>query len=184
MRDIKFHVNHNECGDCRVCCTVFPFTGKDLEWADEYNEVPHFEEKYDLIYTTGKSCNQLCSTGCSIQHDKPKLCQEFWCDYLKYELPEKYFPHNCGFASYIYDKNDHPPELWIIFDELPDETGDYPNKGCKFIQEDGSFYQFRTLQEVQTEKGSEVMKYIEIMREKVGHLPVKIFTRYEVVEIA
>ena len=118
MRDIKFHVNHNECGDCRVCCTVFPFTGKDLECPDEYNEVPHFEEKYDLIYTTGKSCNQLCSTGCSIQHDKPKLCQEFWCDYLKYELPEKYFPHNCGFASYIYDKNDHPPELWIIFDEL------------------------------------------------------------------
>jgi len=182
MRDIKFHVNHNECGDCRVCCTVFPFTG-DAEWADEYKEVPHFEEKYDLIYKTGQSCNQLCSTGCSIQEDKPKICQKFWCDYLKYELPEKYFPHKCGFASYIYDKNG-PPQLWIILDELPDETGDYPNKGCKLLQEDGSFYYFKTLSEIYGEVGNEIRNYVKLMREQWGaNIPAKVFTRYEGVDL-
>ena len=90
MRKIKFHVNHNECGDCRVCCTTFPFTDK-AQWADEYNEVPHYKEKYNLIYSTGKPCNQLCSTGCSIHHDKPRICKEFWCDYLKWELPGSFY---------------------------------------------------------------------------------------------
>ena len=183
MRKIKFHVNHNECGDCRVCCTTFPFTDK-AQWADEYNEVPHYKEKYNIIYSTGKPCNQLCSTGCSIHHDKPRICKEFWCDYLKWELPEKYYPHTCGFASYIYDKNG-PPQLWIIIDELPDEDGtDYPNKRCVFLQEDGSFYRFHTLLEVLGDKGQEIRNYVDLMRKNFGNwCPAKIFTRHEVVDI-
>lgn len=184
MREIKFHVNHNECGECRVCCTTFPFTGEAI-WADQYNEVPHFQEKYDLIYSTGQACNQLCSTGCSIQHDKPKICKEFWCDYLKYELPEKFYPKNCGFASYIYDKTiGQPPELWIIIDELPDVNKNYPNDRCVFIQEDGSFHKFSTLHEVLGDKGKEVRNYVKLMREHWGsHITAKIFTRLEWVEI-
>ena len=175
--NIKFEIDHDRCGDCRVCCRVLPFTD-EAQWADKYQEVPRFKEKYDIIYTTGQACTKICSTGCSIQTDKPKICQEFWCDYLTYELPEKYYPHNCGFVSYIYNDS----ELWIVLDELPDETGDYPNKGCKILQPYGCFYHFESLSKITDGLVFyEIIRYAWMVKEKINKpdMPALLLTRFE-----
>jgi len=186
MREIEFQVNHNECGDCRVCCRVLPFT-HDAQWADKYKEVNHWTSNENLIYRTGQACNKICSTGCSIQLNKPKICQNFWCDYLLYDLPEKYQPHKSGFVSYVAEAaltGTGEEELWIVLDELPDETGDYPNEGCKLLQEDGSFHYFKTLQDVMLPYGNEIRNFANIMREKLDRdITSKIMTRYEVAQV-
>ena len=71
----------NSCGECTFCCEVLPFT-HEASWADTYNE----RYKYDIIYPPGRACNKVCSTGCSIHENKPKICKEFNCDYILLEL--------------------------------------------------------------------------------------------------
>ena len=67
----------NSCGECTFCCEVLPFT-HEASWADTYNE----RYKYDIIYPPGRACNKVCSTGCSIHENKPKI-----------SLPNTIIPH-------------------------------------------------------------------------------------------
>jgi len=92
-----------------------PFTNECAIY-DKYNE----RHKYDIIYPPGKSCNKVCSTGCSIHNDKPKICKEFNCDYILLDLEEKFKPINCGFACRLKLKDEFGfgsrDEIWIHFE--------------------------------------------------------------------
>ena len=71
----------SKCGDCTVCCEIMGFTGL-WKSADRYNEA----ESYGVNYGAWSTCNKLCDTGCSIQADKPKICDEFFCSYVEHDL--------------------------------------------------------------------------------------------------
>jgi hypothetical protein len=100
------------CGDCTVCCQVEGFTG---QWAytDKYNEAEKFGIKYDPFQT----CNKLCDTGCSIQENKPRICNEFFCSYIQHYLDEVYYPKNIGFVAHI-DSDMHPDLIVIISKDM------------------------------------------------------------------
>lgn len=103
----------NSCGECTFCCEVLPFT-HEASWADTYNE----RYKYDIIYPPGRACNKVCSTGCSIHENKPKICKEFNCDYILLELEEKFKPNKCGFLCRFRKggfTGEDLDEIWIHF---------------------------------------------------------------------
>jgi hypothetical protein len=91
----------SKCGDCTVCCQIMGFTG-NAKGADRYNEA----EKYGVVFPLWTTCNKLCDTGCSIQEDKPRICSEFYCSYVKYDLEKDFFPKEFGFVAHIqpYDR--------------------------------------------------------------------------------
>ena len=88
--------DESRCGDCTVCCEIMGYTG-EYRWADRYNEA----EKYGVDYGPWTTCNKLCETGCSIHHDKPKICEKFFCSYIQHDLEEKYRPSDFGFVAHI-----------------------------------------------------------------------------------
>ena len=96
----------SSCGDCRVCCEVLGFTGKSAHF-DKYKEA----ESFGVIFDAWSPCNKLCSVGCSIHHDKPKICSEFYCSYITEDLLDKYWPAKCGFVAYV---NEESNALFII----------------------------------------------------------------------
>tara|TARA_B100000497_G_C7654950_1_gene394194 strand:+ start:263 stop:709 length:447 start_codon:yes stop_codon:yes gene_type:complete len=88
----------SKCGDCTVCCEVMGYTGQ-WKFADRYNEA----EKYGVDYGAFQTCNKLCDTGCSIQADKPRICDEFFCHYIKLDLEDGFRPDRFKFVSHVYD---------------------------------------------------------------------------------
>ena len=88
----------SKCGDCTVCCEVMGYTG-DWKYADRYNEA----EKYGVDYGAFQTCNRLCDTGCSIQADKPRICDEFFCHYITLDLEDEFRPDRFGFVSHIFE---------------------------------------------------------------------------------
>tara|TARA_B100000427_G_C15430002_1_gene560333 strand:+ start:514 stop:969 length:456 start_codon:yes stop_codon:yes gene_type:complete len=146
----------NSCGECTFCCEVLPFT-HEASWADTYNE----RYKYDIIYPPGRACNKVCSTGCSIHQNKPKICREFNCDYILLELEEKFKPNKCGFVCRLWKKHQDniitlEDEIWIHF------------KGKE-----------KTPKEFYDANKSAVDEVIEIIREKYGWHPVRIHNEIE-----
>tara|TARA_R110000764_G_scaffold64122_3_gene135091 strand:- start:842 stop:1264 length:423 start_codon:yes stop_codon:yes gene_type:complete len=97
----------NQCGECTLCCTVLGWTD-NASHLDKYNEAA----KYDIIYPYFTPCNKVCSTGCSIHENKPRICQEFNCDYITKDLGEEHKPINCGFVTYTTEDE----ELWVCID--------------------------------------------------------------------
>jgi len=89
------------CGDCTMCCQTVGFTG-DWKITDIYNEA----EAFDIDFGPWSTCNKLCDTGCSIQSNKPKVCTEFYCQYIELNLSEKHFPKNTGFVT-VKDDQGH-----------------------------------------------------------------------------
>lgn len=90
----------NRCGDCTVCCEIMGFTGQ-WSFADRYREANKLGVKYDAWQT----CNKLCDTGCSIQENKPRICDEFFCSFIKHDLEPEYRPKDCGFVGHIHTNN-------------------------------------------------------------------------------
>ncbi len=86
----------SRCGDCTVCCEIMGYTG-GWSFADRYNEA----DKYGVDYGVWSTCNKLCDTGCSIQEDKPRICDEFFCSFIEHDLEPEYRPKDCGFVSHI-----------------------------------------------------------------------------------
>ena len=86
----------SKCGDCTVCCEIMGFTGL-WKSADRYNEA----ESYGVNYGAWSTCNKLCDTGCSIQADKPKICDEFFCSYVEHDLESIYRPKDFGFVAHV-----------------------------------------------------------------------------------
>jgi len=90
----------SRCGDCTVCCEIMGYTGAWKD-ADRYNEA----EFYGVDYGAWSTCNKLCDTGCSIQEDKPRICDEFFCSYIEHDLEDKYRPKNFGFVAHVQKWN-------------------------------------------------------------------------------
>ncbi len=86
----------SKCGDCTVCCEIMGFTGL-WKSADRYNEA----ESYGVNYGAWSTCNKLCDTGCSIQADKPRICDEFFCSYVEHDLESIYRPKDFGFVAHV-----------------------------------------------------------------------------------
>ena len=86
----------SKCGDCTVCCEIMGFTGL-WKSADRYNEA----ESYGVNYGAWSTCNKLCDTGCSIQEDKPRICDEFFCSYVEHDLESIYRPKDFGFVAHV-----------------------------------------------------------------------------------
>jgi len=84
----------SRCGDCTVCCEIMGYTG-EWSFADKYKEA----NKYGVVYGEWSSCNKLCETGCSIQEDKPRICDEFFCHFIKHDLEDEYRPDKFGFVA-------------------------------------------------------------------------------------
>lgn len=124
----------NICGECTLCCRVLPFTHQSSIF-DKYNE----RYKYDIIYPPGKSCNKVCSTGCSIHDNKPKICKEFECDYILLELEEKFKPSNCGFLCRLKLKTDFDieggDEIWIHYEGKDPKPEDFYKDKKELINE-------------------------------------------------
>ena len=108
--------DESRCGDCTVCCEIMGYTG-GWKFADRYNEA----EKYGVDYGMWSTCNKLCSTGCSIHEDKPRICDEFWCSYVQHDLEDHYRPKDFGFVAHKEPSRDEigilstdktlPPEI-------------------------------------------------------------------------
>lgn len=98
----------NSCGTCNVCCEVLGFTGKVKQF-DRYNEA----EDFDIDFDEYEDCNKLCTKTkkCTIWHNKPRICDEFYCYYITEELDDKYRPDNSQFVAYeTQDKR----QVWIV----------------------------------------------------------------------
>lgn len=93
--------DEDKCGDCTVCCEIMGYTG-GWKFYDRYNEA----EKFGVDYGEWSTCNKLCDTGCSIHQDKPKICEKFFCSYVKYDMPKEFKPNDCGFVAHIQPHND------------------------------------------------------------------------------
>ena len=88
------------CGDCTMCCQTVGFTG-DWKITDIYDEA----EKFDIDFGAWSTCNKLCDSGCSIQENKPRVCKEFYCQYIERNLSEKHFPKDTGFVTVLDESN-------------------------------------------------------------------------------
>ena len=74
----------NTCGECTECChaqNLLPDEGIKYEW--------------------GSSCEKVCSTGCSIYEspERPNICGQWVCSYIKYNLEDKYRPDRYGMIA-------------------------------------------------------------------------------------
>jgi hypothetical protein len=68
------------CGDCSVCCKVFP--------------VPELDKPAD---TWCRHCQP--GKGCGIYHQqRPKVCGDYTCMWLGSDLPENWKPNRCKFV--------------------------------------------------------------------------------------
>ena len=101
------------CGDCTVCCHIAGFTG-DYSFTDKYNEA----EKFGLQFDPMQTCNKLCDTGCSIQENKPRICSEFFCEYVKQDLDDQYYPKDCGFMATVNVHDENYPDAWPYPDTI------------------------------------------------------------------
>jgi len=86
----------SRCGDCTVCCEIMGYTGLYKDF-DRYKEA----EKFGVDYGPWATCNKLCDTGCSIQENKPRICDEFFCSFIKHDLESEYRPKDWGFVGHI-----------------------------------------------------------------------------------
>ena len=85
----------SRCGDCTVCCEIQGFTG-EWKWGDVNDEA----ELFGVCYGAWTACNKLCDTGCSIQHDKPRICADYFCSYIEHEMDSEYRPKDFGFVAH------------------------------------------------------------------------------------
>ena len=88
------------CGDCTACCETMGFTGQ-WSFADVYKE----SEQYGVDFGAWSTCNRLCETGCSIQKDKPRVCDEFFCHFIEHNLDDKFRPKEFGYVAYTSPDN-------------------------------------------------------------------------------
>lgn len=99
-----------ECGECTLCCKMA-----------KINTYKSPEGKYC------KHCE--INKGCKIYVDRPYECSSFECAWLKGNIPEKFYPKNCGFlveqitdnvcviiVDPIYKKKWDTPELEELTD--------------------------------------------------------------------
>ena len=93
--NIKIIPTEPRCGDCTVCCETLGFTGK-WKITDIYDEA----EKFDIDFGAWSTCNKLCETGCSIQENKPRVCEEFFCHFIEFNLEDKFRPKESGFVAF------------------------------------------------------------------------------------
>ncbi len=70
------------CGQCSVCCNVFPIAAQGLL------KVP-FEP-----------CRHLTEQGCSIYATRPQVCREFTCLYLDNDPERTERPDKCGLVDW------------------------------------------------------------------------------------
>lgn len=85
------------CGECRACCETL------------YIDFGHGRKKpsHELC----KNCSLL--TGCTVQHNKPKVCRDFECHWLRSQsrndvMPPELRPDRCGVI--FSDDSDGDPE--------------------------------------------------------------------------
>lgn len=69
-----------ECGDCNACCVTYEI--------EELNKWPH------------QPCKHLCSKGCSIYENRPKVCREYTCAWKE---------------SKIFNEDERPDKIGVIF---------------------------------------------------------------------
>jgi hypothetical protein len=90
------------CGDCKLCCKVYP--------------MPIFN-KPDKVW-----CQHAVGSGCGIYDQRPLICRDFVCVWLKSNLPEKYRPDKCGVivriaaelnGHYIYVVSESYDGAWL-----------------------------------------------------------------------
>jgi hypothetical protein len=112
---IKIIPTEPRCGECTACCEITGFTG-GWAFADIYNEAKDF----GVVYNEWSSCNKLCESGCSIQTNKPRVCNEFFCHFIEHNLEDKYRPKEFGFVGYT-DSNNRT-KLMALDQTLPPET--------------------------------------------------------------
>lgn len=86
-------VSQRSCGDCALCCHL--------------GEIPGFKP-------FNQWC-QHCSThaGCDIYATRPQPCRDFHCHYLLSDLPDSWFPKDCGFIVSTYAS---PPRVTVSVD--------------------------------------------------------------------
>ena len=90
-----------ECGDCTLCCH-----GLVSAEALGYHFYP------------GQPCHFMGTNGCTVYKDRPPVCVNFKCAWLRdHQLPEWFRPDLTGFLSRWMDWGDAPdikPYLHII----------------------------------------------------------------------
>ena len=82
----------NPCGDCTACCEG---------WLRG--------DVHGVIMEPGTPCtflNKLCVEGCAIYKDRPKMCKDYSCVYLTFDLDESFRPNECGFIMTTRKKTD------------------------------------------------------------------------------
>jgi len=96
--------NINKCGDCTLCCVVFPVK--------------------ELKKTFNTPCSLLCSTGCSIYNNRPKECSDYYCAWVQEDnVTVELRPDKCGIMFTklderimfgLIDPNNTPSEMGIM----------------------------------------------------------------------
>lgn len=101
----------NLCGSCNACCWVYPITASEIR------------------KPAWQPCKHLTDVGCEIYANRPQLCRNFHCEWLRltnagHDLPWKWRPDQLGVVIQIVPF----PELAGIngYDvcELRQEAGD------------------------------------------------------------
>lgn len=69
------------CGECRLCCKVFPLPVLDKP--------------------AGEWCRHVCAAGCAVHGDgQPEVCREYACYWLEHEsLPDASRPDRVGLVT-------------------------------------------------------------------------------------
>lgn len=88
-RDFVKQTSNRQCGECTVCCTVFPMSEfKKPQWCD---------------------CKHL-KGNCSIYEQRPFNCKDYACCWFDGHLPDDMRPDKCG----IVVGYEQLPHLWIV----------------------------------------------------------------------
>ena len=101
-------MSYNACGDCTACCERFTIEGDIWE---------------DGIKKKNVLCKYNCN-GCTIYEDRPKICQDFKCVWLRIkearpDFCESMRPDNVG--AIVLTKEPEDGHGQLLFDETAPE---------------------------------------------------------------
>ncbi|WP_293907979.1 hypothetical protein [Phenylobacterium sp.] len=80
-------VADRECGDCTVCCVLFPI------------------DQPDLVKLSGVACRHRGSTGCAIHPVRPNVCRDWFCGWRRLPmLDDAWRPDRSGIVVVFDDE--------------------------------------------------------------------------------
>jgi len=99
----------NKCGDCRACCEVLSIEMEKRPSGEDYLAKPAY-----------KRCGFAKPRGtnsCTIYADRPKVCSDFQCGWLKAGWNRKLKPSKSGLMTTIQENENKAGEFALCFYE-------------------------------------------------------------------